>query len=217
MQGENDRITTTPGGSDKFYTSGLRLGWTSGTDHVPELAARAAQGLWGDGITRISFDLTHLIFSPTNTTRLLPDPRDHPVAGYLAGIISLLQDTERSRSVAAFTLGVIGSAALGRQVQNGFHHLIRSPLNNGWASQLPNEPAIGLLGERTWRLGLIKDSGLEMDILPSFTIGAGTVRTYMQSGVVLRFGQELDRDFGVSRLRPGQTGGDTFAYRPGLA
>ena len=50
MQGENDRITTTPGGSDKFYTSGLRLGWTSGTDHVPDLAVRAARVLWGDGI-----------------------------------------------------------------------------------------------------------------------------------------------------------------------
>ena len=49
MQGENDRITTPPGGSDKFYTSGLRLGWTSGTDHVPDFAVRAARVLWGDG------------------------------------------------------------------------------------------------------------------------------------------------------------------------
>lgn len=69
MQGENDRITTTPGGSDKFYTSGLRLGWASGTDDVAEFTVRTAQTLWGDGITRISFDLTQQIYSPTNTAR----------------------------------------------------------------------------------------------------------------------------------------------------
>jgi len=217
IQGENDRISTTAGGSDKFYTSGLRLGWTSGTDNVPDFARQAAQVLWGDGTTRISFNLTHQIYSPTNTTRAVPDPRDRPVAGYFAGTLSLLQDTDRSRNVLALTLGVIGPSALGRQVQNGFHKLIRSPLNNGWGGQLPDEPAINLLAERTWRLGLAKAGGLEADILPSLTLGVGTVRNYVQSGFVLRLGQGLDRDFGVARLRPGLTGGDAFAYRPGVA
>jgi len=217
VQGENDKFSTIPGGSDKFYTSGLRLGWTSGTDNVPDFARQAAQALWGDGTTRISFNLTHQIYSPTNTARVLPDPRDRPVAGYFAGTLALLQDTERSRSVAALTLGVIGPSALGRQVQNGFHKLIRTSLNNGWGGQLPDEPAINLLAERTWRLGLVKAGGLEADILPSLTLGVGTVRDYLQTGVVLRFGQGLDRDFGVARLRPGLTGGDAFAYRPGFA
>ena len=62
-------IGSPPSGSDKFYTSGLRLGWASGTDDVAEFTVRTAQTLWGDGITRISFDLTQQIYSPTNTAR----------------------------------------------------------------------------------------------------------------------------------------------------
>ena len=217
IQGENDSVSTTPGGSDKFYTSGLRLGWTSGTDQVPEFASRMARAVWGDGVTRVSFNLTHQIYSPTNTARLRPNPRDHPVAGYLAGTFAVLQDTERSRSVLALTLGVIGPSALGRQVQNGFHALIRTRLNNGWGGQLPDEPALELLAERTWRLSGSRVGGLESDILPSLTAGVGTVRDYVQGGLIFRVGQALERDFGAARIRPGVTGGDAFTAGTGLA
>ena len=85
IQIENDKISTTDGGSDRFYSNGLRLGWTSGTDMVPQAVADAARVVWGDGIVRISFNLTHQIFTPIDTARVIPDPLDRPLAGYLAG------------------------------------------------------------------------------------------------------------------------------------
>ena len=217
IQGENDKISTTQGGSDRFYSNGLRLGWTSGTDMVPQAVADAARVVWGDGIVRISFNLTHQIFTPIDTARVVPDPRDRPLAGYVAGTFSVLHDTERSRTVAAVTVGMIGPLALGRQVQNGFHELIRVPINRGWGAQMPNEPQIELLGERTWRIPLLRAGGLETDMLPSATIGVGTARDYLQTGVILRLGQGLDQDFGVARIRPGLTGGDAFVAAPGVA
>ncbi len=57
IQGENDSVSTTPNGSDRYYTSGLRLGWTSGTSQVPDWTTSLAQTVWGDGTTRISFDV----------------------------------------------------------------------------------------------------------------------------------------------------------------
>ena len=216
IQGENDSVSTTPGGSDKFYTSGLRLGWTSGTDLVPPIAAQIATTVWGDGTTRVSFNLSQQIYSPTNTARFRPNPRDRPVAAYLAGTFAILHDTERTRSVLAMTVGVIGPSALGRQVQNGFHELIRLRLNNGWGGQLPDEAALEFLGERTWRFGLARAGGFEIDMLPSLTAGVGTVRDYVQSGLVVRFGQGLESDFGVGRIRPGNTGGDVFVAQSGL-
>jgi lipid A 3-O-deacylase len=214
FQGENDSVSTTPGGSDKDYTSGLRIGWTSGTDQVPEFARQIATAVWGDGVTRVSFDVSQQLYTPTNTHLVHPDPTDRPVAAYLAGTFSVLQDTDHSRSVLAMSLGMIGPSALGREVQNGFHELIREHLNSGWGAQLPDEPQLELLGERTWRTDPVRAGGLEADALPSLTAGVGTVRDYVQTGVVLRVGQHLDSDFGVSRIRPGITGGDAYTVGP---
>jgi lipid A 3-O-deacylase len=45
----------------------------------------------------------------------------------------------------------------------------------------------------------------------------GNVRTYLQTGVSLRFGQGLESDFGVPRVRPGLSGGDAFTPTSPLA
>ena len=67
-----------------------------------------------------------------------------------------------------------------------------------------------MLHERTWRLPIAQFYGLETDALPAITIGVGNLRDYAQAGVSFRLGQGLDSDFGVPRLRPGQSGGDVF-------
>jgi len=216
IQGESDSVSTTPGGSDKYYTSGLRLGWTSGADQVPDAVARLGADFWGEGTTRASFDLTQQIFTPSNTDLLHPNPRDRPVAAYLAGTFAVWQDTAHARSVLALSLGVIGPGAFGRQVQNGFHELIRDRINQGWGAQLPGEPALELLAGRTWRAPLAAFAGLEFDALPSLTASLGTVRDDLQSGFVLRLGEGLDSDFGVSRMAPGMNGGDAFSAKTSL-
>lgn len=217
IQTENDAITSTPGGSDRFYSNGLRVGWTSGTELVPQAVGEAARGVWGDGITRVSVNISHQVYTPTNIRRITPNPRDRPLAGYLAATFSVLHDTDNSRSVVAATVGMIGPAALGREVQNNWHELIRIPINRGWKSQLPNEPQLQLLAERTWRVGIARAGGFEVDMLPSLTAGIGTVRDYVQSGFIFRLGQGLGRDFGAARIRPGVTGGDAFTVAPGMA
>ena len=216
IQGENDSISTTPGGSDKYYTSGLRLGWTSGTDMVPAAAAALATAVWGDGTTRISVDVTQQIFTPSNTDRTRPNPRDRPVAAYLAGTFAVLQDTAHSRSTLAVSAGMIGPSALGREVQNGFHELIREHINKGWGGQIGDEPAVELLAERVWRVPLFHAGPIEVDTLPSLAAGVGTVRDYAQAGLVLRLGHGLGSDFGIPRIRPGSGGGDVFTVSSGL-
>src|SRR6185437_11421343 len=119
------------------------------------------------------------------------DPHDRPYAGYLAGTLSLIQDNPRWRSLLAFSVGVIGPAALGEEVQNGFHSIIGDPSTKGWGYQLPNEPAFEIYGQRTWRLPITTIGPLETDALPELTIGLGIVRDYVQAGGVLRIGQGL--------------------------
>ena len=217
MRIENDKISTLPRGSDQNYTSGVQVVWTSGPDAAPEFTVRFAHLLWGDGTVRVGFALNQQFYTPGNTALRTPDPRDRPYAGYLAGTFSLMQDTSNTRDLLAMSLGVIGPSALGRQTQNGFHTMIGVPIANGWAHQLPDEPAVELLGQRIWRLGLGGAGGLEADLLPSLAVGLGTVRDYAQTALVVRFGHGLNTDFGVSRIRPGISGGDAFVAAPGLA
>lgn len=198
--------------SDRFYTNGLKIGWTSGTDAVPGFLQSLGNSLWGDGQQRIGFSLTQQIYTPANTAAVIADPRDRPYAGLLLGNFSLLSDTDTSRSLLMLSVGLVGPGAGGEGLQNGFHDLIGQSHNHGWGSQIQNTPAFEVLHERTWRLPIAQFSGLETDALPALTVGVGDVRDYVQAGVSFRLGQGLDSDFGVPRVRPGLSGAD--AYTP---
>lgn len=210
FQVENDAASTFKGTSDQYYTSGLRLGYTSGTTAIPEFMSGIGRAVWGDGVQRVSFDISQSLFTPRNTQLRTPDPRDRPYAGYLNATLGLLQDTDNTRSLLALSLGVIGPAALGKHVQNGFHSIIGDTPNLGWHSQLQDEPAIELLAERTFRVPVTQFYGLETDALPALTAGVGTVRDYVQAGVSFRLGQGLNSDFGTPRIRAGISGSDAY-------
>lgn len=212
LQIENDATSTLKGTSDQYYTSGLRLGYTSGTNAVPDVLAGLGRAAWGDGVQRISLDISQSIFTPRDTQISPPNLRDRPYAGYLNATLGLLHDSDHARSLMAVTLGVVGPSALGRMVQNGFHDIIGDTPNRGWSAQLKDEPAIELLVERTYRLPIAQFHGIETDALPALTAGVGTVRDYVQAGVSFRLGQGLDSDFGAPRMRPGLSGSD--AYTP---
>ena len=210
FQVENDSNSTLRGNSDRYYTSGLKLGYTTGTTSVPDFLANFGRSVWGDGVQRISFDLSQSIFTPRNTQVNPPNSRDRPYAGYLRLSGALIHDSDTARSLLGVSLGVIGPSALGREVQNGFHDIIGDPEAKGWGSQLKDEPAIEFLAERTWRLPIASVGGLEADALPAVTAGVGTVRDYVQAGASIRFGQGLGSDFGAPRIRPGLSGADPY-------
>ena len=209
LQWENASVSTAKL-KDKFYTNGLRIGWTSGPDLVPETLRNLGTTLWGRGEARMSFDLTHQIYNPADTVSRLPSLRDRPYAGVLMGHFGLVQDAPTTRSTLVLGIGLVGPGAGGKWVQNGFHDLIGQKPVNGCDTQLKNEPVIQITSERTWRVPLYAVGGIETDALPSLTASIGTLPAYLQTGVTVRLGQGLQSDFGPARPRPGVTGGDYY-------
>jgi lipid A 3-O-deacylase len=205
---ENDAVA----GTDRDYSSGLRVNYVSPTGDLPDFVARAGHVLWGNGQQRISIGLSQSIFTPYDTQIDPPLPFQRPYAATLTANFALIQDTQDYRSVLGLDLGMVGPAALGREVQNGFHELIGDTPNRGWAYQIHNEPLGEITSERTYRVSMGNLAGLETDILPELTIGLGNERVYAQTGGLVRIGQGLTTDFGASRIRPGLTGSD--AYTP---
>ena len=210
LQAENDAVSTLKGTSDRYYTSGLRIGWTSGTDNQPPAIANLTRAIWGEGVQRISFGLQQSIFTPSATQINPPDPHDRPYAGVLLATVNLISDTDFSRSIVGVQAGVLGSYAGGYQVQNGFHSLIGDTPNRGWSHQLPNQPILQLQASRIWRVPVVSAYGISVDLLPSLAAAGGDWRTYAQVGGTVRIGQGLDSDFGSPRISPGLSGADAF-------
>ncbi len=209
LQDENASISTNKV-TDRYYVNGLHLGYTSRSDALPDFLNGIAGQLWGEGQRRWSFDLTQQIFTPYTTNLARPPAGDRPYAGILMGTFGISSDTETSRSYFGVGVGVIGPAAFGSQVQNGFHDIIGQGGNKGWRTQIQNEPVIQLTSSRIFRLKTGTIFGLETEALPELTAGAGTQKIYALTGVTLRIGQGLDADFGQSRVRPAPSGGDVF-------
>ena len=210
LQGENSSISTS-GLTDRYYTNGLRLGFTSATADLPSFAATFGHAVLGDGQQRLTIDLSQQIFTAKDTTSYDPPPGDRPFAGLLLATLGLLQDTDTTRSTLGLSVGMIGPSALGQSVQNGFHTLIGQDTIHGWGTQLHDEPVFELSGSRVWRIPLGRLGDFETDVLPDAAVGLGTVRVYAETGAQVRIGQGLDADFGAPRLRPGPSGGDAFA------
>jgi hypothetical protein len=217
IQVENDAVSTLKGTSDQYYTSGLRLGWTSGADAI-DAVAQLGHGIWGDGTTRVSIDITQSLFTPRDTQIDPPNPQDRPYAGELLATFGLIHDsTANTRDVVALSLGVVGPSALGEEVQNGFHDIIGDTPNRGWHYQVQDQPAVNLLVQRTWRLPVATIGPIETDILPSATAGLGDVRDYVQAGAQFRFGQGLASDYGTARIEPGLNGSDAYTNTTPIA
>jgi lipid A 3-O-deacylase len=211
-QVENDSLS----GTDRFYTSGVRLGITLPTGQLPGFASDFGHALWGEGQQRLAFDLTQNMYTPRITQASRPDPRDRPYAAILLGTMSLVQDSDNTRNMISLGIGAIGPPALGQEAQNTVHRIVHASTAKGWDYQLPGQPVIQLTADRIWRVPFTPiGSPFEVDALPELTGGVGTWRVYAQAGAQLRVGQGLDSDFGAPRIRPGLRGGDAFnATRP---
>ncbi len=207
LQGENASISSASV-TDRFYTNALRIGYTSPEDGYTWLH-RLTTPMFGEGHVRLEFDLTQQIYTPL-ATRFATTPKgDEPNAGLLLANFAAVQERADSLSSMGLSVGMVGPAALGEQVQNGFHDVIGQGHNYGWRSQLHNEPVFGVSIGRIWRQSLANLGGLETDVLPQADLTAGTLRSAAEAGVMLRLGQSLQNDFGSARIRS-IAGGDIF-------
>lgn len=220
LQVENDRIART----DRHYTAGERLFYVSDENDIPAWVRRLGRQVPfladADG-TRVGFTLGQSIFTPedTDARKLVRD--DRPYAGWLYGGVALLWEDRGANGrlstldTVELDVGVVGPAALGREIQNGYHDLIGVPRSLGWRHQLDNEQGVLLSYERKWRTWPKTSAlGLEFDATPHAGGSVGNVMTHVAGGLSLRFGERLADDYGPPRIRPSLPGSVFFATTP---
>jgi lipid A 3-O-deacylase len=215
---ENDSVLFD---SDKYYTQGLEFVYL-GPDVAVDSAwigpfdALDSLGLFdttdaGEVSRRYEVILGQSVFTPKDTAREDPDPDDRPYAGWLFGGVGLIQDTDRRR-LDHFELlaGIVGPNAFGKTVQNDWHQFIGIDKSRGWDEQLHDEPGLMLSYERKWRFLQAIGGGLAVDAIPELGITVGNVMDYVQAGGMVRFGKNLEADYGPLRIRPALSGTSYF-------
>jgi len=215
---ENDSIIFD---TDKYYTQGILFNYLG-----PDVAADSA---WigpfntladlgpfdatdaGSVSRRYEVLLGQSMFTPEDTAREDPDPTDRPYAGWFYGGVGLIQDTDRRRlDHLELLVGVIGPAAFGKTTQNDWHQYIAVEESRGWDKQLDNEPGLMVSYERKWRLLQPLGDGFGVDAIPELGLTVGNVMDYVQAGGMLRFGKNLEADYGPARIRPSLSGTPYF-------
>lgn len=192
IQEENDKFTN--GNSDRYYTQGLRVAWSDET---------LSRWCFGQEIN-----------TPQDHHAVPPNPDDLPYSAFLfvgrgQGYLFPGQQAMASLEVK---LGVIGPWALGKQIQNGFHHLIGSTEYNGWDGQIPNELAVSLEAEVRRRFFLDDAEVHHWDLVARLGMQLGNVRTGFMAGSQLRYGL-LDDTWGHGFIRQSTSWVDPVAPR----
>ncbi len=208
-------------GTDRNYTNGLKLAFTSSPvldDQLTDVAEFISNTLLGrdeGDILRKEIGIGHSIFTPEDRLAREPLPDQHPYAGWLyLEFSALLARPERNIfDTLTLQLGVVGPSAGGEFVQNNFHNLIGDDELRGWDNQLRDEPGLALSFNRKHRFNFVqwgKQDRFGIDFVPSYGATVGNVLTQASLGATFRFGFDLDQTFGPPRVRPALGGAALF-------
>lgn len=201
---ENDLYSSLVENDDRWYTNGLRLEYGLGSRDStrPVLGAwpvRLADRLCGAwcaprlgeaAIDTIGYALVSNTYTPTDTQRIAPDPRDRPYAGVL--FVSQLYDRTilREGRIAgqrrlSIDLGVIGPASGAGEIQRWWHRRIGAAVPRGWGSQIDNEPIVQFGWREEQRIARL---GELVELWAQGRADLGTLRAMTAAGGQARFG-----------------------------
>lgn len=209
---ENDLFA----GTDRYYTSGIKLSWSS-----PDLEkfsdtpyASPLLPLFNiipyinetDYQKNLVFALGQNIYTPDNTEAFELIDDDRPYAGWLYLGIGVVWKNADVRNSLVLNLGVVGPWSYAQETQRLVHDLRNLDHPKGWDNQLHNELGATLVYERKWRWPKHeRRSGLDWEMLPHAGAALGNVQTYANIGAELRAGLNLPDDFGTPAIGPAAT------------
>ena len=209
---ENDLFA----GTDRHYTSGMKLSWSS--HDLEQLSdSRYANPLLPlfnilpyvnarDYQKNLVFALGQNIYTPEDTDSYALIDDDRPYAGWLYLGLGVVWKNEVVRNSLVLDIGVVGPWSYAEETQRMIHDLRGFEHPNGWDNQLGNEIGFTLAYERMWRWPKHEQrSGFDWEILPHAGAAVGTVRTFANVGAELRAGLNLPDDFGTPSIGPAAT------------
>lgn len=201
--------------NDRYYTNGIQIHWISPDltrrdnatfvpDWVRSLVAHLPPSSKASARRAVSISLGQSIFTPDDLERTDLIHEDRPYAGlaYLtAGFHSRRQHVEDGM---ALTLGIVGEHSYARAAQEVAHEYIDGNEPKGWRHQLKDELVLELTGRRRMELARLNTpAGTTGDLIWLLEGGIGNLALFADTGLIVRGGWNLPRDFGHHPIRYG--------------
>ncbi len=213
---ENDLFN----GTDSNYTNGVKYSLLS-----PDLSPHAKNGRlprqvleWIHKIPLIrdsgpefshkaEFSFGQNMYTPgdTSQTDLILDDRPYAGWSYIGLAYHRLARQEEGRDFldsVEIQMGLVGPLSFAEESQTLVHELRNIDTAEGWDNQLKNEPGVVVAFERKWLFSQKDPGKLSADMIAHAGGAIGNVATYLNSGLEIRAGLNLPRNFGVSLIRP---------------
>jgi len=137
--------------------------------------------------TQHALTLEHIGFTPEDYVSLDIQFNDRPFAAaiMLKTIKTAIQEQKKIRFVSAFSFGLIGPGAFGKEMQVGIHELTGNKIPQGWQNQIKNDVVLN------YSLSLEKEvfRYKSLAALQAFsTVQVGTLFTHATLGSTLTLG-----------------------------
>lgn len=203
---------------DEQYSHGLFLNW--GYSHVDALNAQNLP-FWIASLAQkthlttryktnkskqyaISYGFGQALQTAVDITvdELLEE--DSPYVGLLAWEVNLLAYDALVSDEAGMIIGAVGPIALGEFSQTFAHKIMGATEPQGWDNQINNELVLRIQARRTWRVYESQFLNGEFDFLTGIDGGIGNLRSDLSTGVAIRFGQQLRKNFLSASVFPVQ-------------
>jgi len=209
---ENDLFA----GTDRQYTSGVKLGWSSADlsdyresayaapflpvfDRLPYINDKSFQ-------KNLVFALGQNIYTPDDTETFDVVKNDRPYAGWLYLGVGVVWKNASVRNSVVLNVGVVGPWSYSQESQRAVHDLRGLGHPNGWDNQLHNELGVVLHYQREWRWPEhTRRVGLDWELIPHAGIALGNVLDGANLGGELRVGWNLPDDFGTAVIDSAST------------
>jgi hypothetical protein len=162
----------------------ILAGWLPGAEPGDTLSAGLGAG--------------HYFYIPRDINTSAPLSNERPYSGWLHGSGLLIRSNATRQDTWKLDAGVVGPAALAEPLEKFFHGIFNGREMLGWDNQITDRLAANVSFERRWR-NLIPIGDLALDFSPGIGFEAGSVSVAADAGFTLRFGANLDADFGAPR------------------
>ncbi|MEO8819834.1 MAG: lipid A deacylase LpxR family protein [Ginsengibacter sp.] len=168
-------------GKDAYYTNGIILNYsrihhTGNTKFIKQID---------------QYEIGQKLYTAFSRKIYHPEQIDRPIAGYLYAKFSRSDFMINNRLFQwGVSLGTIGKASLGEQMQDGFHKLIHvNPSIWGWIwnYQVRTEPGVNL--HALYAKGLVGAKTTFFQLTPVTNVTLGTSFTNISQGIFFQFGK----------------------------
>lgn len=212
-------------GTDRGYTNGIKFVWVSpglngdpGRHRLPrwlDFLSRKLPLVQAPGSQRfISFFAEQDIYTPNDIERSDVILWDRPYAGITSAGLGFHSAGLSSMDTVELRIGIVGPHSLAGDVQRFVHKVFGWSPANGWAHQLKDEAVLGFVYDHKWKAWQSKrPGGFGSDLIVHGGGELSNALTGAATGLELRAGWNIPKDFGTSRIQPGSDSSSLFEER----